>query len=84
MASPPVIASSWLQVAEGDIVEVDEILEEEGSGTRVKRGRVVVQEIGSRTKRGGYHLTLIRYKQYAIFHRNLSSFATHVCILSEN
>ena len=69
-----------IQVAEGDVVEVDEVLEavDEEGGTRIRRGRVVVQEIGTRTKRGGYHLTLTRYKHYAIFHRNLWTAATHM------
>ena len=70
-----------LQVAEGDIVEVNEVLEEvgeEGSTKKIRRGRVIVQEIGSRTRCGGYHLTLTRYKHYAIFHRNLCTIATHL------
>ena len=73
--SPPSI-----QVAKGDVIEVDEILEDvgEGSGTKIRRGRVVVEEIGTRTKRGGYHLTLTHYKHYAIFHRNLWTAATHL------
>ena len=69
-----------LQVTEGDVVEVDEVLEAAGEGgsTKFRRGRVVVEEIGARTKRGGYHLTLTRYKHYAIFHRNLWTVATHL------
>ena len=35
----------------------------------IMRGRVVVKEIGERTRKGGYHLTLIRYKQYALFRK---------------
>ena len=45
-------------------------------GSLVKRGRVVVKEIGPQTKKGGYHLTLVRYKQYALFRRNFSSWTS--------
>ena len=40
-----------------------------GGEVTVRRGRVVVKEIGDRTKKGGYHLTLIRYKHFDIFQR---------------
>ena len=39
----------------------------------VKRGRVVVLEIGERTKKGGYHMKLSRCKNYAVFKRKLST-----------
>lgn len=65
------------QVSEGDVIEVDTVLKstEEGdraekeSGPLVKRGRVEVLEIGERTRKGGYHLTLLRYKHYSQFIR---------------
>ena len=65
------------QVSEGDVIEVDTVLRsaeesDGGEGERgplVKRGRVEVLEIGERTRRGGYHLTLLRYKYYSQFHR---------------
>ena len=65
------------QVSEGDVIEVDTVLRsaeesDSGEGERgplVKRGRVEVLEIGERTRRGGYHLTLLRYKHYSQFHR---------------
>ena len=41
--------------------------------TTVRRGRVVVKEIGEQTRKGGYHLTLIRYKHFALFQRRLFS-----------
>ena len=60
-------------MSEGDIIEVDTILrdgakngDEEGVAM-VKRGRVEVMEIGDRTKKGGYHLTLTRYKHFSKF-----------------
>ena len=40
-----------------------------GGEVTVRRGRVVVKEIGDRTKKGGYHLTLIRYKHFDLFQR---------------
>ena len=77
-----------LQVKVGDIVEVDTVMEErqgpdglEPEGSLVKRGRVVVAEIGQRTRKGGYHLTLLRFKHYALFRRQYSTalfkFITH-------
>ena len=48
----------------------------DGVGTVVRRGRVVVKEIGARTKKGGYHMTLSRCKNYAVFRRKLSTFIT--------
>lgn len=60
------------------MIEVDTILEgrpqePNDQGEMVRRGRVVVKEIGPRTRKGGYHLTLMRYKQFEVFKRNLSS-----------
>ena len=72
-----------LQVKEGDVIEVDTVMAEKGTaagagsqpqGSLVKRGRVVVTEIGARTRRGGYRLTLLRYKHYALFRRQFSTF----------
>lgn len=45
----------------------------DGELVTVRRGRVVVKEIGEQTKRGGYHLTLIRYKHYALLQRRMHS-----------
>lgn len=39
----------------------------------VRRGRVLVKEVGERTKKGGYHLTLIRYKHFSLFQKKLYS-----------
>ena len=97
-------SSSSIQVHEGDVVEVDSILNQnkkrkspseshdsdeetqpaaaadsgqsgevgDGDGeVTVKRGRVVVKEIGEQTKKGGYHLTLVRYKHFALLQRRL-------------
>lgn len=36
----------------------------------VKRGRVVVKEIGPPTKKGGSHLTLLRSKHFALFKKS--------------
>lgn len=66
-----------LQVKQGDIVEVDTVLKPKATkkgddpamieeGWPVKRGRVVVKEIGERTRKGSYHMTLVRYKQFAL------------------
>ena len=74
-----------LQVKEGDIIEVDTVMEEreaaDSAGSLIKRGRVVVKEIGPRTRKGGYRLTLLRYKHYALFRRKFSTllfkFITH-------
>ncbi len=55
------------------MLEVDTVLDSSEPGERVKRGRVVVKEIGPRTRKGGYHLTLMRYKQFEIIKRNLTS-----------
>ena len=44
----------------------------------IVRGRVVVKEIGERTRKGGYHMTLFRYKHYALF-RKVRKFSTY-CI----
>ena len=41
----------------------------EGDYVTVRRGRVVVKEIGEQTRKGGYHLTLIRYKHFALIQR---------------
>ena len=35
----------------------------------MKRGRVVVKEIGLPTKKGGFHLTLLRFKHFALFNK---------------
>ncbi len=78
------------QVKEGDVIEVDTILDArpqdlgnqgEGEGRKLtKRGRVVVKEIGPKTRKGGYLLTLIRYKQFALFRRNFNSWTVvHFC-----
>lgn len=77
------------QIRDGDIIEVDTVLkgpnkshpDDKGSEdsppdsdeTTVRRGRVVVKEIGEQTRKGGYHLTLIRYKHFALFQRRLFS-----------
>lgn len=37
----------------------------------VQRGRLVVKEIGEQTRKGGYHLTLVRYKHFALVQRRL-------------
>ena len=63
------------------MIEVDTILkpgDDSREGSLVKRGRVVVKEIGPQTKKGGYHLTLVRYKQYALFRRNFSSWTSQI------
>lgn len=39
-------------------------------GNMVKRGRVVVKEIGPPTRKGGSHLTLLRYKHFALFKKS--------------
>ena len=63
-------------------MEVDTVLQtqektnDSHQGSLVRRGRVVVKEIGPQTRKGGYHLTLVRYKQFALFHRNLSSWVS--------
>ena len=48
----------------------------------VRRGRVLVKEVGEQTKKGGYHLTLVRYKHFALFQKKLYStrppYITHV------
>ena len=44
---------------------------DEGDHVTVRRGRVVVKEIGEQTRKGGYHLTLIRYKHFALIQRRL-------------
>ena len=36
------------------------------NGELIKRGRVVVKEIGPQTKKGKYHVTLVRYKQFEL------------------
>jgi hypothetical protein len=43
----------------------------EGDHVTVRRGRVIVKEIGEQTRKGGYHLTLIRYKHFALVQRRL-------------
>lgn len=60
-----------INVQEGDVIEVDSDLktrDEEGRETNlVKRGRVVVKEIGSPTRKGGSHLILLRFKHFQLF-----------------
>ena len=72
-----------LKVTEGDVIDVDIPLkprstdQKGGNGTVLRRGRVVIKEIsGTQTKKGRYHMTLIRYKHYALFTRNLFTSAT--------
>ena len=43
----------------------------EGDHVTVRRGRVVVKEIGEQTRKGGYHLILMRYKHFALVQRRL-------------
>ena len=57
-------------------MEVDTVLkpkkEESGMAEAdwpIKRGRVVVKEIGDQTKKGGYRMTLIRYKHFALMNK---------------
>ena len=58
------------QVVDGDIIEVDTVLKREGGeeeGGRVsavRRGRVEVMGIGERTRKGGYHVTVKRFKHF--------------------
>ena len=86
-----IVPCHMLQVKQGDIVEVDSILDKrksvtqdsiegskqeqgsEGDHVTVRRGRVVVKEIGEQTRKGGYHLTLIRYKHFALIQRRMHS-----------
>ena len=54
-------------MVEGDVIEVDAVLrgeEEEGRVSTVRRGRVEVMEIGERTRKGGYHVTVKRFKHF--------------------
>ena len=44
---------------------------DESDHVTVRRGRVVVKEIGEQTRKGGYHLTLVRYKHFALIQRRL-------------
>ena len=46
---------------------VEETSEGGGEGLLVRRGRVEVLEIGGRTRKGGYHLTLQRNKHFSQF-----------------
>lgn len=58
---------------EGDIIEVDVCASsEEGPSNEevLKRGRVIVTEIGPKTAKGRYRLTLKRYKQFLLYKRN--------------
>ena len=72
------------QVKQGDVIEVDSVWDKsskvslsgsehgsEGDHVTVRRGRVVVKEIGEQTRKGGYHLTLIRYKHFELVQRRL-------------
>ena len=60
-------------MSEGDVVEVDTHAREggedgdDGKVILVRRGRVEVVEIGNRTKRGGYHVTVTRFKHFRTF-----------------
>ena len=49
----------------------------EGDHVTVRRGRVVVKEIGEQTRKGGYHLTIIRYKHFALIQRRLHCTIIH-------
>ena len=68
------ITYPYLQVQEGDVIEVDSDLntrDDEGKeGNMIKRGRVVVKEIGPPTRKGGSHLTLLRFKHFALLKRS--------------
>ena len=58
------------KVTHGDIVEVDSIVKgrDTDNGTKVmKRGRVVVKEIGLPTHKGKHRLSLIIHKHYKLF-----------------
>ena len=62
------------QVREGDVIEVDTLMREGGGAdgeevksAMVKRGRVEVVEIGPRTRKGGYHVTVTRFKHFRFF-----------------
>ena len=59
------------KVKQGDIVEVDSIVkgrDADDDGTKVmKRGRVVVKEIGPQTRKGKHRLSLIVHKHYKLF-----------------
>ena len=56
-----------------DTSDKQSVVKSSEPGSLVKRGRVVVKEIGNRTRSGGYHLTLVRYKHFKIFRRNYYS-----------
>ena len=49
------------QVTTGDVVEVDD-----HKGDQTVRGRVEVLEIGEKTNKGGFHITLRRNKLFRI------------------
>ena len=54
-----------MQVVAGDVIDVDTVLKRgEDEVSVVRRGRVKVVEIGERTKRGGYHVTVTRFKHF--------------------
>ena len=48
---------------------------DDGRVITIRRGRVLVKEVGEQTKKGGYHLTLVRYKHFALFQKKL--YSTH-------
>lgn len=73
-----VMCGCSFEVKEGDIIEADTVMKPKvvgdnnsGDEELVKRGRVVVKEIGEQTRKGGYHMTLVRIKQFALFHRKI-------------
>lgn len=55
--------------------EADDTGGDGGRMVTVRRGRVLVKEVGEQTKKGGYHLTLVRYKHFALFQKKL--YSTH-------
>ncbi|CAI8017779.1 hypothetical protein GBAR_LOCUS10736, partial [Geodia barretti] len=70
MLNGELIKKKSANVVDGDIIEVDTVLKREGGeeeGGRVsavRRGRVEVMEIGERTRKGGYHVTVKRFKHF--------------------
>ena len=64
-----------MQVKQGDVIEVDSILksnngQQDGdtdSTKTVRRGRVMVKEIGPLTRKGRHKLLLVRHKHFKIF-----------------
>ena len=56
----------YMQVKEGDVIEVD-MIEGPSNEEIIRRGRVIVTEIGPQTSKGRYRLTLKRYKQFLLY-----------------